>query len=89
MREEEGLEGAGHPEVEEEVALLVPKEFTSSMALSTFSCICYQKSVSLSCHVFLSSIFSFKITTLKLAVSFCCLKLSNVYVESNVREVYR
>ena len=45
MREEEGLEGAGHPEVEEEVALLVPKEFTSSMALSTFSCICYQKSV--------------------------------------------
>ena len=54
MREEEGLEGAGHPEVEEEVALLVPKEFTSSMALSTFSCICYQKSVLLSCHVFLS-----------------------------------
>ena len=89
MREEEGLEGAGHPEVEEEVALLVPKEFTSSMALSTFSCICYQKSVLLSCHVFLASIFSFKITTLKLAVSFCCLKLSNVYVESNVREVYR
>ena len=84
MREEEGLEGAGHPEVEEEVALLVPKEFTSSMALSTFSCICYQKSVLLSCHVFFFRKLSSKDTTQTSPFTFLCLKLSCVYDKGKI-----
>jgi len=45
MKVEEVLEGAGHPEGEEVVAFSLKMEFTGSLNLSTFSCICYQNSV--------------------------------------------
>ena len=38
-------EGEGHPEVEVVVALSVSRVITGTPVLSTFSCICYQKSV--------------------------------------------
>ena len=45
MRVEEVQEEVGHPEVEVVVALSVSRVITDTPVLSTFSCICYQKSV--------------------------------------------
>ena len=84
-RKEEGVpEEAGRLEVEVVVALSVTEEFTRRVPLSTFSCICYQKSVLLSCHVFFFRKLSSKDTTQTSPFTFLCLKLSCVYEKGKI-----